>query len=94
MDDINYGFVYRLLDFNIMTLIATTLSAILVVLNSIGLEMYTKLCYNSWLPTRENLITGDNQNGTMLAKGAPMPAENAPFNWVGDCGKLNFPSKR
>lgn len=83
---------FRLLDFNIMALISTALSAIIVVLNSIGLEMYTKLCYKSMLPTSENLIT--NQNDTAPAE---PPTSNAPLHWVGECGisllikRLKFP---
>ena len=62
-----------------MALISTCLSAIVVVLNSIGLEMYTKLCYKSMLPTSDNLIT--DQNNTI-----PADSSNAPVHWVGDCG--------
>ncbi|KAK4026028.1 hypothetical protein OUZ56_015054 [Daphnia magna] len=75
-----------LLDFNIMALISTALSAIIVVLNSIGLEMYTKLCYKSMIPTQENLITSD-QNGTDVSAGRQ--ASNA-LNWVGDCDQASF----
>lgn len=70
------------MDFNIMALIATGLSAIVIVLNSIGLEMYTKMCYNSMMPTQENLVT--NANETMPVKEV---APNASLNWVGNCGK-------
>ncbi|XP_057367253.1 uncharacterized protein LOC130688292 isoform X2 [Daphnia carinata] len=75
-----------LLDFNIMALISTALSAIIVVLNSIGLEMYTKLCYKSMVPTQENLITS-NQNDTDVSAGRQ--ASNA-LNWVGDCDQASF----
>ncbi|KAI9563204.1 hypothetical protein GHT06_010662 [Daphnia sinensis] len=75
-----------LLDFNIMALISTALSAIIVVLNSIGLEMYTKLCYKSMIPTQENLITS-NQNDTDVSAGKQ--ASNA-LNWVGDCDQASF----
>lgn len=67
-----------------MAVIATALSAILVVLNSIGLEMYTKLCYKSMVPTQDNLITG-NRNDTSI----PVEqVENTSLHWVGDCGTL------
>ncbi len=62
-----------------MALISTALSAIVVVLNSIGLEMYTKLCYKSMLPTSDNLITEKNNT-------APADTSNAPLHWVGECG--------
>lgn len=73
-----------------MALISTALSAIIVVLNSIGLEMYTKLCYKSMIPTRENLITS-NQNDTDASGGRP---SSNTLNWIGDCGKMSLFSVR
>ncbi|EFX88022.1 hypothetical protein DAPPUDRAFT_221246 [Daphnia pulex] len=78
-----------LLDFNIMALIATALSAIIIVLNSIGLEMYTKLCFKSMIPTKENLITS-GKNETELTAGQQPTTSSAAVNWIGECDQASF----
>jgi hypothetical protein len=60
-----------------MSMIASMLSSIVVVLNSIGLEMYSKLCSNPSEGGDANL----NVNGTMTT-----PQDSF---WVGQCG-INF----
>lgn len=80
-------FCNRLLDFTIMAIVSTTLSAIVVILNGIGLEMYTKLCYKSMLPTSSNLITAGKNETDVTA--VQQPNSNTPVNWVGDCGALD-----
>lgn len=77
----------RLLDFTIMAIASTAFSAIVVVLNGIGLEMYTKVCYKSMVPTPSNLITA-GKNETEVTAVEQNPASNSPLNWVGDCGAL------
>jgi hypothetical protein len=68
-----------------MALISTALSAIIIVLNSIGLEMYTKLCFKSMIPTKENLITS-GKNETELTAGQQPTTSSAAVNWIGECG--------
>jgi len=65
----------------VMAMIASMLSSIVVVLNSIGLEMYAKLCS----PPSEPSGGGDatiNVNGTMTT-----PQDSF---WVGQCGNIFF----
>lgn len=67
-----------LLDFMVMTLIAAMLSSVVVILNSIGLEMYAKLCKT---PSDGETIGVDavniNVNGTMTSL--------SDSHWIGQC---------
>lgn len=69
-----------------MSLLSSMLSAIVIVLNSIGMEMYTKLCYTSILPLRENLKETAGTNATRPVEDQA-PGGTSSVHWIGDCGK-------
>jgi len=74
------------MDFTVMSLLSSMLSAVVIVLNSIGMEMYTKLCYTSLLPLRENLKGTAGTNVTRAVEDQT-PGDTSSVHWIGDCGK-------